>query len=381
MATLQELTALGTLNICAYECARQSHWKETTQRYLANMLINNLILQQEILSGNYKVSPTNNFELNERGKIRHIEAPAFRDRIIQKTLMKSVLLPSLTPYIIYDNYASIKNRGTSFARKRFEAMLKKYYHQNKQNGYMLMIDIKKYFDNINHQVLKQIIAPKLTKEPQEVIDLIYYIIDSSSNTEKGLNLGSEAPQILAVYYLNPIDHFIKVVKRVKFYGRYMDDIFIIGKSKKELQALLQEIIGKLAELKLEINKKKTQIVKLSHGFTYLQVKYDMLPSGRILKRPSHGKIVRERRRLKAFHREYNRGIMTEAEIWNCYQSWRGTVIKDHNACKQTIDKLDELHKGMFPVHEEIEKFGRKEISNNIFKEINKRDSKHCLIFN
>ena len=381
MATLQELTALGTLNICAYECSKQSYWKETTQRYLCNVLLNNLSLQNDILSGNYKVSPTTNFYLNERGKIRHIEAPAFRDRIVQKTLMKSVLTPSLTPYIIYDNYASIKMRGTTFARKRFEIMLKKYYAQNKLDGYMLMIDIKKYFDNIDHEVLKQIIAPKLIKEPQEIIDLIHYIIDSSSKTEKGLNLGSEAPQILAIYYLNPIDHFVKVVKGIKYYGRYMDDIFIIGKDKKELKALLTEIVEKLSELKLEINQKKTHIVKLSHGFTYLQVKCNILPSGKILKRPSHGKIVRERRRLKAFRREFDKGIMTEAEAWNCYQSWRGTVIKDHNACKKTIDKMDELYRSLFPTHEETEKSGRYRISYSILKESNREDIKHCLIFN
>ena len=184
MATLEQLTDLDTLNRCAYECTKQSHWKETTQRYLANMLPNNLSLQKDILEGKYKVLPTNNFYLNERGHIRYIEAPATRDRIIQKTLMKQVLSPSIIPYLIYDNYASIKNRGTSFARKRFEIMLKRYYAHNGLDGYILLIDIKKYFENIDHEVLKQLLAPRLVKEPQETIDLIFYLIDRSSHSHK-----------------------------------------------------------------------------------------------------------------------------------------------------------------------------------------------------
>lgn len=378
MATLEQLTELGTLNICTYECTKQSRWKETTQRYLSNMLPNNVRLQQDILNHNYEVLPTINFTLNERGKIRKIEAPVVRDRIIQKSLMKSVLIPSLRPYLIYDNYASIKFRGTTFARNRLERMLKHYYSHNGTDGYILQIDIKKYFENIDHEVLKQLIAPRLKNEPEDVLRLIHYLIDHSSKTDKGLNLGSEAPQILAIYYLNPIDHFIKVVCSERYYGRYMDDIFVIGRSKQELKTLLEEIKTELAKLKLTINMQKTHIVKLSHGFTFLQIKYNLLHSGKILKRPSHGKIVRERRRLKAFRREMDREIMTKGEIYNCYQSWRGTVVKDHNAYLKTLKGLDVLYKSLFPEHVKIEKEGREKIISDIWKDAEASDIKHCL---
>lgn len=169
------------------------------------MLIRNLNLQEEVLSHKYKVSPTTDFKINERGHIRNIEAPAIRDRVVQKSLVKNVLIPSLRPYVIYDNYASLKDRGTQFARKRLERMLRSYIFHNGTDGYVLLIDIKKYFESIDHEILKQLITPRLLNEPKEVIDLINYIIDTSSKTNKGLNLGSEAPQILAVYYLNPLD--------------------------------------------------------------------------------------------------------------------------------------------------------------------------------
>ena len=361
MATLEQLMELQNLNECAWECTRQSRWKESTQRYLSDMLQKNLELREEILSGQYRVKPTIDFTLNERGHIRQIEAPVVRDRIVQKSLMKHVLTPSLTPYLIYDNYASMKQRGTSFARKRFEVMLHRYIHKYGTDGYILLIDVKKYFNNIDHDVLKRLIAPRLKDQPEDVMQLIHYVIDTSSKTDKGLNLGSECPQIFAIYYLNPVDQFVKVVKGVKYYGRYMDDIFVIGRSKAELRTLLTEIDSKLAELLLEVNNQKTHIVKLRHGFTWLQIKYTVEPTGHITKAMSHNKIVRERRRLKAFRRQFDLGMMTEAQIWEAYQSWRGSVVRDHNACEHSLRAMDTLYASLFPLHQEQPKRSRRSL--------------------
>ena len=349
MATIEQISELQMLNECAWECTRQSRWKETTQRYLANMLLNNVELQDELMSGTYRVRPTTDFELNERGHIRQIEAPSVRDRIVQKSLMKLVLLPRLRPYVIYDNYASLADRGTSFARRRFEMMLRRHIRKHGTDGYLLTIDIRKYFENIDHDVLKRLIAPRLEGEPQETIDLIHYIIDTSSKTGCGLNLGSEAPQIFAVYYLNPIDQFVKVVKGVSLYGRYMDDIFVISPSKQQLKSLLAEIETQLSLLRLEINRKKTHIVSLTHGFTWLQVKYSVMPDGRLLKAMSHAKIVRERRRLRAFRRQVAQAVMSEQEVWQCYKSWRGSQAKDHNSCQRTLARIDLDYTLLFPM--------------------------------
>lgn len=380
MATLQGLMELGNLCQCTLKCTRQSRWKETTQRYMANMLQNSVELQEEVESGQYRTRPTTDFPLNERGHLRFIEAPVVRDRVVQKSLMEQVLLPSLRPYVIYDNYASLAERGTSFARKRFEIMLRRYIVNHGTDGYILLGDIRKYFESVVHETLKHLIAPHIAKEPQDVVDLIHYMIDSSSHSERGLNLGSECPQIFAVYYLNLLDVFVKVVKAVKFYGRYMDDFFIIGQSKEELSRLLSEIETKLTELGLEINPKKTQIVKLSHGFTWLQVKYNITKTGRILKRMSHGKVVRERRRLKAFRRMVDARQMTENDVWQCYKSWRGTVVKDHNVLRKTLASLDALYKSLFPEHIEALRLLRPTIVRQINHEAETKDLRYCLTY-
>ena len=381
MATLQGLTELGNLCQCTLKCTRQSRWKETTQRYLADMLIRSVELQEEVLEGRYRVSKTTDFPLNERGHLRWIEAPVVRDRAVQKSLMEQVLVPSIRPYLIYDNYASLAERGTSFARKRFEVMLRRYIQRNGTDGYILLGDIRKYFESVVHATLKKMLGPKLTAEPQEVADLINYVIDSSSHSDNGLNLGSECPQIFAVYYLNPLDVYIKVVKAIRYYGRYMDDFFIIGRTKAELTALLLEIEAKVAELGLTVNAKKTQIVKLRHGFTWLQVKYFITPTGKIEKAMSHDKVVRERRRLKAFKRMLDQGTMSENDIYNCYKSWRGSVVKDHNVYRSTITSLDKLYKSLFPAHEDVCSPMRSDIARRINHEAETRDLYYCLTVN
>ena len=379
MSTLQELVGLNMLNECAIECTKQSRWKETTQRYMSNMLINNMSLRNDVLNNIYKISKTTDFWLNERGKMRWIEAPVTRDRVIQKSLMKNVLIPRLRPYIIYDNYASLKNRGTAFARMRFEIMLHRYISKHGTDGYVLLGDFRKYFESVDHTTLKGLIAPRLKNEPKEVIDLIYYTIDNSSNTAKGLNLGGEPPQIFAVYFLTPIDNYVKIVKGVKYYGHYMDDFWAIGRSKSELSRLLSDIEAKAKDLNIGINKKKTHIIKLRHGFTYLQIKYNILPTGKILTRPTHNKITRERHRLKAFKRLYDKGVLKGYDVLNCYRSWRGTMIREHNHCHKTILNMDALFKKLFPDCGTYIRKKRSEVAKEIWKGAETRDI-YCLIF-
>lgn len=345
--TLTELTTLNNLNDAFYECTKISKWKESTQKYEQSLLINNLKLQNDLLSNRYKIGECTYFKINERGKTRFIEAPNIRDRIVQKLLCKHILVPKLSKYLIYDNYASLKNRGTSFARKRLNIMLNNFIKEYRNDGYILKIDIEKFFENIDHIVLKKMIS-KYIKEPKEIMNLIYKVINESSDTYKGLNLGSECPQIFAIFYLSGLDNYLKTIKRVKYYGRYMDDIFIISYDKNELKELLKDIENKLLEVKLKINKRKTSITKLSHGFTFMQIKYNIV-NNKIIKRPTHSKIVRERKRLKKYKKMYNKKLLSLKDIYNNYISWRNALIKDCNKCFTSISCMNKLFKQLFNI--------------------------------
>ena len=110
---------------------------------------------------------------------------------------------------------------------------------------------------------------------------------------------------------------------------------------------------------------------------FLQVRYTITKTGKILKRPARKKISRERRRLRAFRRMYDRGQMRESDIFNCYQSWRGTVVNEHNVCHKIIASMDALYHELFPVHEETEKPSRKAVVKAINREIEREDI-YCL---
>lgn len=362
--TMEELTTLDNICEAFYQCAKVSHWKESTQRFRSNLLLKALELQEDLRNGKYQVSPTINFVLNERGKTRQINAPTIRDRVVQKLLMNHILLPALTRPLIYDNYASLKGRGTSLARKRMDVHLQRFIRKHGTDGYILQIDVKKYFESIDHETLKRLYR-KEVHEPENVMRLIDYLIDTASETGKGLNLGSECPQIFAVYYLHAVDTWVKIVCSEKYYGRYMDDIYVISDSKERLKELLEGIKKILAKLKLEVNEKKTHITKLTHGFTFLQLKYSFNGS-HIVKRLTHEKIVRERRRLKAFRRLTGKGKMTEAKAYNCYKSWRQTAVKDSNACYASIQSIDRLFWELYPDCKTSDKKARADIVNQIF---------------
>lgn len=151
MTELEKITELDRLNQSFKEVRSVSAWKASTQRYEADVIMNNLQLQQEVRNGTYKQSPMLNFTLNERGKIRDIHAPAVRDRVLQKVINQDILLPSLRKYMIYDNSASLEKRGTAFARKRHLIHLRNFI-RNHPDGYILQIDIRHFFDSIDHEI-------------------------------------------------------------------------------------------------------------------------------------------------------------------------------------------------------------------------------------
>ena len=340
MTLLEQITEIEELNQCYRECAKSSKDKYQTQHYGENLIINNIELSEELRNGTYKVLPTNNFILHERGKVRDIHAPNIRDRIVQKILNKNVLVPALRKYLIYDNGASLKGKGVSFTRKRLKI------HWNnaiKEYGtfYILKIDIKKYFENIDHEILWNMVKNKID---DSVKPLIKYIIDSSTNTTKGLNLGSETPQILAVYYLSVIDNYCKTVRGFKYYGRYMDDIYIFSQSKEILRDLKNKINTLLSEsLKLNINIKKSYITKSTRGFVFMQQKY-FTNNKKLIVTPVHKKFTRERIKLKAYKRCLERGDVLISDITLWYKSWRFSILKC-GYCRRSVFTIDKyFHK-------------------------------------
>lgn len=314
-------------------------WKYSVQVYDINSCAETYKLHQELMNRTYKPRKYYEFTLRERGKIRHIKACHIRDRVVQKSLCDNVLNPILTKYLIYDNGASLKNKGISFSRRRLEIHLEQYYKQYHTNqGYILQIDFSKFFDSIPHDKLIQMVEAKL---PDDSVNWLFEEFVNSFGGDKGLGIGSQVSQICGLFYPSRIDNYCKIVKSLKYYGRYMDDIYIIHPDKKYLQQLLLELKEIADELGLIINMKKTRICKIDRTFTYLKIKYTLLEDGTIVKKLHRDSIVRERRRLK----KYTKSHLPYKTIEQAYKSWRGNAIKYHS--HQSIKNLDALYDKLF----------------------------------
>ena len=320
---------------------KESYWKCSCQQYEYNLLRNIINTKDRLKAGTYEQKPFYEFDIQERGRKRHIKSLHISDRVVQRSFSDNTLVPAVTPYLIYDNGASLKNKGVSFARKRISIHLQKYYKQYGRDGYVLQIDFKKFFDSIPHSQLKDEFSSLLDEKEKILFDKL---IDSFGG-DIGLGIGSQISQVCGIYYPTPIDTYFKVVKSCKFYGRYMDDTYIIHPDKNFLEELLDEYKGLVSALGLNLSAKKTHITKLSHGFTFLKIKYNILENGRILKRLSRDMITRERRKLKKYYKLWNKKRLSLRMIDQAYKSWRGTY--KYFDSHKSIREMDKLYNNLF----------------------------------
>lgn len=347
MGTLYEkLLDLNNLHEAYIKSKSGVEWKESVQKYGIYELAHIQELSEALKNHTYRQKPFYEFDINERGKQRHIKSLHISDRVLQRALCDQILTPELQKYLIYDNGASVKDKGIEFSRRRLKTHLTRYYKKYGRDGYILLIDFSKYFDNIRHDKLLEMIAEKIDDE--EVIELLRHLIatfDTAENAGRSVGIGSQISQIAGIFYPTRIDNYCKIIRSVKYYGRYMDDTYIIHNDKQFLRDLLQDIRQICDELGIIINKKKTQIVKLSNGFTFLKMRYLITDTGKIIVIPCKASITRERRKLRKLKRFVLAGRITPAEIREQYKSWRGNLIK-YNAYK-SVRSTDALYKSLF----------------------------------
>jgi retron-type reverse transcriptase len=320
-------------------------WKESVQRYESNAMRNVLDTHKKLIAGENIQHGFVEFDLHERGKIRHIKSIHISERIVQKCLCDQVLVPILSNSLIYDNGASMKGKGVHFAIKRIITHLSKYYRQNgySNKGYILAIDFSKYFDSIDHAILLKMFEKEI--KDKRILDLTRNFI-SVFGEGKSLGLGSQVSQISAIYFPNRLDHFIKEKLQVKYYGRYMDDLYLIHENKEYLKYCLGEIQKICAQLKITINIGKTRIENLEHGIEFLKGRYKLLPSGRVLRLPGKASTKRMRRKLVKFKALIESGKMDYKDLRTAYQSWRGNYRRRFQAYHR-IRYMDKLYNDLF----------------------------------
>ena len=336
----------------AYKRAKKgSDWKPQVQRFEMTYLLELSRIQRELQEMTYEFLPSTQFVLNERGKTRVIRGEEIQGRIVEHTLCDEVLNPAVKNFLIYDNGASLVGKGIAFTRKRLLTHLRRYYAQHHSNdGYILLIDFSKYYDNIRHDILMELMKKYVTDEHslwllQKTVDrskvdvsymsddeyencldilfnsLLYQEIDQRLLTGekfmgKHLNIGDQVAQTAGIAYPIPIDNFVKIVKGVKFYGRYMDDSYAIHESKEFLEELLKGIVEIAGSLGITVNLKKTRICKLSDHWRFLQIQYSLTDTGRVIQKINPKRLTAMRRKMKKLAPK-----LTEKEFTDFFRSW------------------------------------------------------------
>ena len=212
---------------------------------------------------------------------------SIKDKIVNHLVAKYFLVDVFESSFIDSNVATRKNKGTHYGLSLF----KKYLNimKNKYKCfYILKFDIEKYFYNIDHNIVKELIRNKI--KDKKVIDILDKIIDTTNykyineeinklgsnlpiyKKDKGFPIGNMTSQIIATLYLNELDHFIKEKLKIKYYIRYMDDGVLIHESKEYLSFCLSEIERIIEKYKLKLNK-KTKIYKSSEGIEFLGLRF------------------------------------------------------------------------------------------------------------
>lgn len=206
-----------------------------------NREANIIALHEMLRAHSFRNSKYETFTIFEPKEREIFRLPYYPDRILHHAIM-NVLEPIWVSIFTTDTYSCIKKRGIHGAMRKVKQAMK----DRENTRYCLKIDIRKFYPSIDHDVLKSIVRKKI--KCKDTLWLLDEIIDSAA----GVPIGNYLSQYFANLYLAYFDHWIKELKRVKYYFRYADDMVFLASSKEELHRLLADIREYMKDLKLNL---------------------------------------------------------------------------------------------------------------------------------
>ncbi|MBF0227292.1 MAG: group II intron reverse transcriptase domain-containing protein [Desulfobacterales bacterium] len=227
--------------------------------YKRNLEVNLQILKNQLLRHNLDIGHYSFFYVRDP-KLRLICVASFPERVLHHAVM-NICEPVLERYAVYDCYACRKGKGTVKALKRAQ-----YYCS--QFKWYLKLDIRKYFDSIDQNIMLQLLKTRF--KDKELLNLFKNILATyHTNSGKGVPIGNLISQHLANFYLACFDHWIKEERHITGYIRYMDDFIIFGTEKLILKQELEYVKVFLdSQLKLQL-KDNIQLNKCVKGVPFL----------------------------------------------------------------------------------------------------------------
>lgn len=338
--------------------------KKDVYNYELNLNQNLLDTLFSLSKSTYVFSKYNIFLVREP-KYRLIMSESFPDKVVNHLFSKYVLSYALQSTLINSNVATRKDKGSKEAYRLFIKYTNKLIYEKKKN-YVLKIDISKYFYNINHNILMNMVSEKIKDE--RVLNMLKVILDTTDNdyinktilsvvnreiykvnklnistSEKeklinelksiplyrkgyGLPIGNMSSQILAVFFLNKVDHFIKEKLGCKYYIRYMDDLVILGNDKEELKNIFESVSKYIESFDLNVNK-KSGIYSLSNSVNFLGYNFKVF-NNKLIIRYRSDTIKRVNKRLKNLKVYDNEMYLKSVASYKGYFLLCNTIVRD-----------------------------------------------------
>ena len=324
----------------SYTVSMRGKGKKKSAIQFSVLALENLYrMKRQLIEHTYEISKYSQFIISEPKK-RLITSGAFRDKVLQHCLCDYVLLPKMKDIFLLDNYAGQIGKGTLFGLDRLSENLLDFYDNHSCEGYILKCDITKFFYSINHDIMKRIIRVYF---PDEDIQWICNLFVDSVDGD-GLPLGNQSSQVFALMYLTGLDYFITEDLGCEYYGRYMDDFYLISEDKEYLKDCLKKIEEYLAGLCLTLNN-KTEIVPLRKGIRFLGFHTYITEDGKVIRKLTGDNKRQIKKRLRKNAKLVKSGKMTKEKFYEKYGSWKNHA--SHGNCYKLICSMDQFVDSLF----------------------------------
>jgi retron-type reverse transcriptase len=225
-------------------------------------------LHNELKEKTYRHGPYHAFGINDP-KPRHIHKASVRDRLVHHAIYRK-LYPFFERFFIHDSYSCRKDKGSHRAMNRFRQFARKVSRNDTGTAWVLKCDIRKFFANIDHKILMNILRKRIADEG--TLWLLEQIINSFcvDGRKVGLPLGNLTSQLFVNVYMNEFDQFVKRKLKVRYYIRYADDFVLLHPDRKHLKEFLSQIAVFLeTELQLSLHPRKITVKTVASGVDFL----------------------------------------------------------------------------------------------------------------
>lgn len=292
------------------------------------------LLKEQLENQTYRMNPYNEFKIYEP-KERVIKSCSFKDKVVQHCLCDEILHPRLAGEFIRTNYAGQVGKGTHFGMDCLKEQMLEFYGKNGLDGWMLKCDITKFFYQIDHEILKDIVDYYFDDE--YTMWLNHLFIDSTEGL--GLPLGNQVAQVYALLMLNGLDHFVTGELAIVYYGRTTDDFYLIHHDKEYLKWCWKGIIEFVQSLGLELNG-KTQMIPFRCGLRFTGFHHYITADGKYIRKLRGENKRRMQKKIRTWAKLVKSGRMTEQKFYEKYNAWKNHAL--HGNCIKLCHSMDLL---------------------------------------